>query len=222
METQQIQKITDAEYFDVKAISASQIKQYDRGAYWFWKTSPYNDEKGPEQETDALVFGKLCHCLLLEPDHLHNEYAVVDFGASRKNKKYETAKELTPAEIIYYACVENDINVVWVLANIQKEQSLIGQNYSNHQTRLNRATGYMNDTSSGRRHFVEGEKYCGFIGQVIGCSYQFKKNAGDGKGMEEAYYTYTPASESGNMPYDTFMSTIYTPYSDWFDRAMGR
>lgn len=100
METQQIQKITDAEYFGVKAISASQIKQYDRGAYWFWKTSPYNDEKGPEQETDALVFGKLCHCLLLEPDHLHNEYAVVDFGASRKNKKYETAKEENPGKIV--------------------------------------------------------------------------------------------------------------------------
>lgn len=143
-------------------------------------------------------------------------------ATSNPLKKYETAKELTPAEIIYYACVENDINVVWVLANIQKEQSLIGQNYSNHQTRLNRATGYMNVTSSGRRHYLEGEKHCGFIGQVIGCSYQFKKYAGDGKGMEEAYYTYTPASESGNMPYDTFMSTIYTPYSDWFDRAMGR
>lgn len=100
METQQIQKITDEEYFGVKAISASQIKQYDKGAYWFWKTSPYNDEKEPEQETDALVFGKLCHCLLLEPDHLHNEYQVVDFGASRKNKKYEQAKEEYPGKII--------------------------------------------------------------------------------------------------------------------------
>ena len=47
-----------------------------------------------------MVFGKLCHCLLLEPDHLHNEYAVVDFGASRKNKKYETAKEENPGKIV--------------------------------------------------------------------------------------------------------------------------
>lgn len=100
METQQIQKITDAEYFGVKALSASQIKQFDKGAYWFWKSSPYNPEKEPEKETDALIFGKLCHCLLLEPAHLQNEYAIVDFGASRKNKKYEAAKEENPGKIV--------------------------------------------------------------------------------------------------------------------------
>lgn len=100
METQQIQKITDAEYFGVKALSASQIKQFDKGAYWFWKSSPYNPEKEPEKETDALVFGKLCHCLLLEPAHLQNEYAIVDFGASRKNKKYEAAKAENPGKIV--------------------------------------------------------------------------------------------------------------------------
>lgn len=100
METQQIQKITDAEYFGVKALSASQIKQFDKGAYWFWKSSPYNPDKEPEKETDALIFGKLCHCLLLEPAHLQNEYAIVDFGASRKNKKYEAAKEENPGKIV--------------------------------------------------------------------------------------------------------------------------
>jgi len=100
METQQIQKITDAEYFGVKALSASQIKQFDKGAYWFWKSSPYNPDKEPEKETDALIFGKLCHCLLLEPAHLNNEYAIVDFGASRKNKKYEAAKAENPGKII--------------------------------------------------------------------------------------------------------------------------
>lgn len=100
METQQIQKISDAEYFGFKAISASQIKQFDRGAYWFWKSSPYNPDKEPEKETDALVFGKLCHCLLLEPDKVKDEYVVVDFGASRTNKKYEQAKQDYPGKII--------------------------------------------------------------------------------------------------------------------------
>ena len=100
METTQIQKITDEEYFSVKALSASQIKQFDRGAYWFWKSSPFNPEKEQEKETDALIFGKLCHCLLLEPAHLQNEYAIVDFGASRKNKKYEAAKEENPGKIV--------------------------------------------------------------------------------------------------------------------------
>ena len=100
METQQIQKITDAEYFGVKALSASQIKQFDKGAYWFWKSSPFNPDKEEEKETDALVFGKLCHCLLLEPDHFKEEYVIVDFGASRKNKKYEVAKEENPGKIV--------------------------------------------------------------------------------------------------------------------------
>ena len=100
METAQIQKITDAEYFSLKALSASQIKQFDKGAYWFWKSSPFNPDKEPEKETDALVFGKLCHCLLLEPDHFKNEYAIADFGATRKNKKYEAAKEENPGKIV--------------------------------------------------------------------------------------------------------------------------
>lgn len=100
METTQIEKITDAEYFDVKAISATQIKQFDRGAYWFWKSSPFNPEKEPEKESDALVFGKLCHCLLLEPSQFQGQYAVVDFGKTRNNKKYESAKDENPGKII--------------------------------------------------------------------------------------------------------------------------
>lgn len=100
METNQIKKITDEEYFSVQALSASQIKQFDRGSYWFWKSSPYNPDKDPEKETDALVFGKLCHCLLLEPDKVKDEYVVVDFGASRTNKKYEQAKQDYPGKII--------------------------------------------------------------------------------------------------------------------------
>ena len=100
METTQIEKITDAEYFDVKAISATQIKQFDRGAYWFWKSSPFNPEKEQEKESDALVFGKLCHCLLLEPSQFQGQYAVVDFGKTRSNKKYESAKEENPGKII--------------------------------------------------------------------------------------------------------------------------
>lgn len=100
METTQIQKITDSEYFSVPAISASQIKQFDRGAYWFWKMSPFNPDKEPEKETDALVFGKLCHCLLLEPGMFLQEYQVVDFGKTRANKKYEQAKEENPGKII--------------------------------------------------------------------------------------------------------------------------
>lgn len=100
MRTNQIKKITDAEYFKIKAISASQLKQFDRGAYWFWKSSPFNPDKPEEDDTDALIFGKLCHCMLLEPDKVMEEYATVDFGASRRNKKYDQAKSENPGKII--------------------------------------------------------------------------------------------------------------------------
>lgn len=80
--------LSEEEYFKTKAISASQIKAFDKGAYWFWKQSPFNPEKEDDIETDALVFGKLCHCLLLEPDEVGKRFEVADFGLSRKNKKY--------------------------------------------------------------------------------------------------------------------------------------
>ena len=96
METIQIEKMSDDEYFALKAISASQIKQYDKGAYWFWKSSPFNPEKEPEKASDALVFGKLCHCMLLEPDEVEKRFMVVDFGKTRTNKKYAEAVEMYP------------------------------------------------------------------------------------------------------------------------------
>jgi len=100
METKQINKMTDAEYFALPAISASQLKAYDKGAYYFWKQSPYNPNKEPEKDSDAMMFGKLCHCLLLEPAEFEKSFAVVDFGATRRTKKYEEAKATMPDKVI--------------------------------------------------------------------------------------------------------------------------
>lgn len=100
METKQIEKMTDEEYFALKALSASQIKQYDKGAYWFWKSSPFNPDKEPEKASDALSFGKLCHCMLLEPDEVKNRFEVVDFGKTRTNKKYADAVAQYPGKEI--------------------------------------------------------------------------------------------------------------------------
>lgn len=92
--------LSEDEYFAKKAISASQIKAFDRGAYWFWKQSPFNPEKEDDGETDALVFGKLCHCLLLEPEAVKERFEVADFGLSRKNKKYAEMKGATDKILI--------------------------------------------------------------------------------------------------------------------------
>ena len=100
METLTNKKISDKEYFDIPAVSASQIKQYDKGAYWFWKTSPFNPDRPPEQDTDAMIFGRVCHCLLLEPNQFAETYEVADFGKSRNNKKYEEMAQATTKTLI--------------------------------------------------------------------------------------------------------------------------
>lgn len=91
---------SDDDYFAYPAISASQIKTYDKSPYEFWRTSPFNPEKQPDAETDALVFGGLTHCLLLEPKEAQNRYVIADFGQSRRNKKYEAINAETQVKLL--------------------------------------------------------------------------------------------------------------------------
>ena len=100
MDTKQIQKMTDAEYFSMPAVSASQIKAWDKGAYWFWKTSPFNPDRVQEEDSDAMMFGKLAHCMLLEPEKLNDEFEVADFGKTRANKKYQELKATTKKMLV--------------------------------------------------------------------------------------------------------------------------
>lgn len=138
--------------------------------------------------------------------------------SSNPLKQSSTGKVLTPAQIIYYACVENDMNVVWILANLQKEQSLIGSIEDNYQTCLNRAAGYMKFENGERSHYEADEKYYGFIGQVIGATYQFSQYIKDGTTtMDGGYEKYTPSEESGNMTFSDFKTKIYDKYTVWFD-----
>ena len=80
--------MNNEEYFSYKALSASQIKAFDKSPRLFWRSSPFNPDKKPETVNDALVFGKLAHCLLLEPEAFQERYFIADFGTSRKNKRY--------------------------------------------------------------------------------------------------------------------------------------
>ncbi len=90
----------DDAYFAYKALSASQIKAYDHSTYAFWKGSCFNPDKAEDKETDALIFGKLTHCLLLEPEEVENRFVVQDFGKTRRNKEYDKVKTLFPNKII--------------------------------------------------------------------------------------------------------------------------
>lgn len=93
---------TEEQYFAYKALSASQIKTFvTEGAYDFWKTSVFNPDRIETPETDALIFGKLAHCMLLEPDEVKKRFLIMDWGTkTRGTKKYEEAKAANPDMII--------------------------------------------------------------------------------------------------------------------------
>ncbi len=90
----------DDAYFAYKALSASQIKTFDKSKHEFWMHSPFNPNKAPEKETDALIFGKLAHCLLLEQEEFAKRFVVMDWGAKKRGVKYEDAKLMNPGKII--------------------------------------------------------------------------------------------------------------------------
>lgn len=92
MTIQQINNMNnDDEYFALPALSASQIKQFNEGgcgAYRFWQSSPLNPNKktnADKDASDALVFGKLAHCMLLEPEELEKRFVVADCGAKGRD-----------------------------------------------------------------------------------------------------------------------------------------
>lgn len=82
----------EQEYFNLPALSASQIKTFDKSKREFWKTSPFNPEWKERKETDALIFGKLAHCMLLEPEEVENRFEVLDWGNKTRGAKYEKLK----------------------------------------------------------------------------------------------------------------------------------
>jgi len=78
------------EYHNLPALSQSGIKDFKECPYKFWKNTPLNINKEPKPSTDAMMFGTLCHLLVLEPELFANEFLVADWGAKgRKTKKYD-------------------------------------------------------------------------------------------------------------------------------------
>lgn len=65
------------DYFNIKALSASQVNTYlNKSPYHFWKQTPYNEKAEAFEPTASMKFGTLCHLLLLEGDKFQDKYAV--------------------------------------------------------------------------------------------------------------------------------------------------
>ena len=63
-------KQEEQDYYKIKALSASQIKQYLKSPTDFWRYSIYNDDR-LELSSKAIEFGKAAHCYVLEPQNFN-------------------------------------------------------------------------------------------------------------------------------------------------------
>lgn len=124
----------------------------------------------------------------------------------------DNINDLTPAEIIYHAARENNVNPVLIIAKIQDEQSLITNHPANMEGALGFATGY--------GAYDEGAVYSwyGFFPQVIACAYQFRLYRDQYLyNFQEAYQVYTTAPNG----YNNFTTNIYPVYAMYMNSLLG-
>ncbi|ASM78058.1 hypothetical protein VITFI_CDS2280 [Vitreoscilla filiformis] len=120
---------------------------------------------------------------------------------------------LTPAQIIYYAALENNINPVLLLTKLQAEQSLISQSYKQPELgrKLERAVGYgYTDSNPG------DSRWAGFYPQLVGLSYEFSEMRKK-LSFHDAFLSYTPREEK----YVEFVN-IYAGYAQKMNAISGR
>lgn len=96
-------KNLEQDYYKIKAISASQLKDYADSPYKFWKRTVFNPNRKEQEDTTALTFGDLTHTLLLEPTEFKNKFAVSPYDSFRTKeakewKEKQTKKVIKQAE----------------------------------------------------------------------------------------------------------------------------
>ena len=132
-----------------------------------------------------------------------------------------TKYKYSPAQIIYLAAKENNVNPIILLAFLQKEQGLIESLKSEDHLLLilNRAVGYRM-TENG-----DDPKYYGFLAQLTGLSWEIDKDIKTftgpyysnkldvyvKTGFAHFYYNYTPHLDTAKTLFD-----IYNDYRSYF------
>lgn len=89
-----IATITDENYFDFPALSASGINGYFEHPAIFWASSALNPLYEPSEKTEAMIFGTLLHAMLLEGNDKVEELFVVNDENRNSTKFKEFATEI--------------------------------------------------------------------------------------------------------------------------------
>lgn len=101
--------MTDAEYFALKALSKSQVKQWDAGyPKRFWDNCVFNPEYKPMELSNSMAFGKLSHAFVLTPNIVNQDFTINDdLGKSRTTKKWQEAQAKESKTIVTMAEVDH-------------------------------------------------------------------------------------------------------------------
>lgn len=94
-----MKRISDKEYFSYVGLSKSQIKKWnDQNPMDFWRNCVFNPNKVKEEVTDALVNGKLAHCLLFEPKKFNDNFIIIPDGRGLSSRKTQAFQKLIELE----------------------------------------------------------------------------------------------------------------------------
>ncbi len=75
-----------AEEFKKPGISASSLNAYHKSPAHFWRDSSYNPKRIRKEQTPAMLFGLLAHCLVLTPDEFDREFIIAPEINRRTNE----------------------------------------------------------------------------------------------------------------------------------------
>lgn len=123
------------DYFNIKALSASQVNTYlNKSPYHFWKQTPYNEKAESFEPTASMKFGTLCHLLLLENDKFQDKYSVAP-KCDRRTKEGKAIWDAFIAESAGKEVVSEDdfikaTNMMEALKGHQSALKLVSKGYS--------------------------------------------------------------------------------------------